>query len=202
MFSFRNISRGENINRKTFLIQLYVDGIGVINPIVPKNDQHKLTVMYFTLEDIPELFRSMLQCINLVIICDTKYFNDDTKIKKIFEPIVNDLNDLQSNGLIINTFNSQILFTFTNVTGDHLALHELAGFQRSFNSGYICRRCLITYENRLIPLSDIYFIQRTKSQHQRVLKSLGNNSQVKSMFGVSGPSALHDLRCTKCKSVA
>ena len=90
--------------------------------------------MYFTEEDIPELFRSMLQCINLVTICDTKYFNHDTKIKKIFVPIVNDSNDLQSNGSIINTFNSQILFTFTNVTGDNLALHELRGFQRSFNS--------------------------------------------------------------------
>ncbi|CAF3937425.1 unnamed protein product [Rotaria sp. Silwood1] len=193
MFSFRNGSRGENINKKTFLIQLYVDGIGVTNPIGPKKDQHKLTVIYFTLEDIPELFRSILQCINLVTICYTKYLNDDTKIKKIYEPIINDLNDLQSTGLIINTFNSQILFTFTNVAGDNLALHELGGFQQSFNSGYICRRCLITYGNRLIPLTDIYFIQRTEAQHQRVLKSLENNPQVKSIFGVSGPSALNDL---------
>ena len=70
---------------------------------------------------------------------------------------------------------------------------EVRGWVLSDNSGYICRRFLITYENRLIPLSDIYFIHRNKPQHQRVLKSVENNLQVKSMFGVSGPSPLHDL---------
>ncbi|CAM4786483.1 unnamed protein product [Rotaria magnacalcarata] len=194
MFSFRDGIKGGMINKKTFLIQLYIDGIGVTNPLGPKKDQHKLTLVYFTLEDIPDIFRSMLQCIHLVAICNTKYLNDDMKMKKFYDPIINDLNDLQSSGLILNTFNSQIYFTFTTMAADNLAAHEVGGFQQSFSSGYICRRCLITYENRLIPLTDVHFVRRAANQHQRVLQSLENNPQIKSICGIVGPSPLNDLR--------
>jgi hypothetical protein len=93
----------------------------------------------------------------------------------------------------MNTFNSQIYFTFTTVAADNLGAHEIGGFQQTFSSGYICRRCLITYENRLIPLTDVSFIRRSDLQHQRTLKSLESNSQAKSIFGVVGPSPLCDL---------
>ena len=194
MFSFRDGTKGDKMNKQTFLIQLYADGIGVTNPLGAKKDQHKLTLVYFTLEDVPDMFRSVLQCIHLVAICHTKYLNDDTKIKKFYDPIVNELNDLQSSGLIINTFNSRIYFTFTTMTGDNLAAHEVGGFQQTFSSGYICRRCLIHYENRLIPLTDVHFVRRADVQHQRILTSLENNPQIKSIFGVVGPSPLNDLR--------
>ncbi|CAF4608406.1 unnamed protein product, partial [Rotaria magnacalcarata] len=71
----------------------------------------------------------------------------------------------------------QIYFTFTTMAADNLAAHEVGGFQQSFSSGYICRRCLITYENRLIPLTDVHFVRRAANQHQRVLQSLENNPQ-------------------------
>jgi hypothetical protein len=188
MFSFRDGVKGQTLNKQSLLIQLYVDGVGVTNPIGPK------TLVYFTLEDVPDTFRSTLQCINLAAICNTKYLNTDEKIRKFYEPIVMDLNGLQSTGLVINTFNSQLLFTFTTLAADNLAAHEVAGFQQTFSSGYFCRRCLVTYENRVIPLTDIHFIQRTHLQHQRYLQLLENNPQTKSMFGVVGPSPLNDLQ--------
>ncbi|CAF4863872.1 unnamed protein product [Rotaria socialis] len=144
--------------------------------------------------NIPDIFRSILQCIHLVAICNTKYLNDDMKMKNIYYPIISDLNDLQSSGLIINTFNSQIYFTFTTMAANNLAAHEVDGFQQSFSFGYICRRCLITYENRLIPLTDVYFVRRVAMQHQCVLQSLENNPQIKSICGIVGPSPLNDLR--------
>jgi hypothetical protein len=85
MFSFRDGTKGKKMNKQTFLIQLYVDGIGVTNPIGPKKGQHKLTLVYFTLEDIPDIFRSTLNCINLVAICHTKYLDNDIKIKKFYD---------------------------------------------------------------------------------------------------------------------
>ena len=51
------------------MIQLYVDGVSVTNLIDPKKDKHKLTMIYFMLKDIADVFRSMLQCINLAAIC-------------------------------------------------------------------------------------------------------------------------------------
>ncbi|CAF4294544.1 unnamed protein product [Adineta steineri] len=167
MFSFRDGIKGEKLNKQSFLIQLYVDGIGVTNPLGSKKDQHKSTLVYFALEDIPDIFRSTLQCIKLASICYTRYLNNDEKLKKFYEPIVHDLNDLQNTGLVINTFNSQILFTFTTVTADNLAAHEVSGFQLNFNAGHFYRRCMVSYENRLIPLTNIHFIHRNHLQHQR-----------------------------------
>ncbi|CAF4321124.1 unnamed protein product, partial [Rotaria sordida] len=62
----------------SFLIQLYSDGIGITNPIGPKKDEHKLTLYYFVLEDLPDLVPSMLQSIGLVGICPTKYLSLQT----------------------------------------------------------------------------------------------------------------------------
>ncbi|CAF1474991.1 unnamed protein product [Adineta steineri] len=194
MFSFRDGIKGEKINKQSFLIQLYVDGIGVTNPLGSKKDQHKLTLVYFALEDIPDIFRSTLQCINLASICYTRYLNNNEKLKKFYEPIVQDLNDLQNTGLVINTFNSQILFTFTTIAADNLAAHEVAGFQLNFNAGHFCRRCMVSYENRLIPLTDIHFIHRNHLQHQRYLQLIENNAGMNSILGVIGRSPLNDLQ--------
>ncbi|CAF1296475.1 unnamed protein product [Rotaria sordida] len=127
MFSFRHGIRGNKINKKSFLIQLYVDGIGVTNPIGPRKGLHNITMVYFLLEDIPDIFRSILQCINLAAICYT----------------------------------NQIYFTFTTIAADNLAAHEVADFQETFSSGHFCRRCLISYENRLVSLADVDIIPRT-----------------------------------------
>lgn len=193
MFSCRDGLIGKKIRNNSFMIQLYIDGIGVTNPIGPKKDRHKLTMVYFTLEDVPDVFQSMLECINLAAICQTKYLNSSEKIKRFYSHIVNDLNDLQQFGLAINTFNSQVLFSFSTVAGDNLAVHEMAGFQQSFSSGYFCRRCLVTYENRLIPLTDVHFIQRTSKEHERFLQLMQRRPNVKSCFGVVQPSPLNNL---------
>ncbi|CAF4653065.1 unnamed protein product, partial [Rotaria magnacalcarata] len=49
-------------------------------------------------------------------------------------------------------------------------------------------------ENRLIPLTDVHFVRRAANQHQRVLQSLENNPQIKSICGIVRPSPLNDLR--------
>ncbi|CAF1395926.1 unnamed protein product [Rotaria sordida] len=193
MFSFRHGIRGNKINKKSFLIQLYVDGIGVTNPIGPRKGLHNITMVYFLLEDIPDIFRSTLQCINLAAICYTKYLNNNEKMKKFYAPIVNDLNGLQSTGLIINTFNSQIYFTFTTIAADNLAAHEVAGFQETFSSGHFCQRCLISYENRLVSLADVDIIPRVNVKHQYYLQLLNELPSRKSVFGVVGPSPFDEL---------
>ncbi|CAF1349052.1 unnamed protein product [Rotaria sordida] len=193
IFSFRDCIKGKKIHKQSFLIQLYVDDIGVTNPIGLKKDQHKLTMVYFMLEDVPDPFRSMLQCIHLTAIYYSKYLDNDEKIRKFYDPIVKELNDLQLTGLTINTFNSQLLFSFSAIAADNLAAHNVAGFQQTFSSGNFCRRCLITYENPLIPLTDVHFIQRTYSQHEKCLQLLKNKPHIKSVFGVVGPSPLNDL---------
>ena len=72
LLSYRDGVYGNRIDDDSLLIQLYIDDIGVTNPIGPKKDQHKLSMIYFSIEDVPEQYRSRLDFINLVGICYSK----------------------------------------------------------------------------------------------------------------------------------
>lgn len=72
MFSFRDGDFGTRIDDNSLLVQLYIDDIGVTNPIGAKKDTNKLTMIYFSLEDIPEQYRSKLDFIQLLAICNSK----------------------------------------------------------------------------------------------------------------------------------
>ncbi|CAF3915295.1 unnamed protein product [Rotaria sordida] len=177
----------------SFLIQLYSDGIGITNPIGPKKDEHKLTLYYFVLEDLPDLVRSMLQSIGLVGICPTKYLSLQTNRIKYFEPIVKDLNYLQTTRLAVQTFNGQLHFGFSLLAADNLAAHEIGGFQRNFNSGQFCRLCHISYQFRLTSLTDISFLPRTITTHNAYVQEAANSFNTRTIAGVVGDSPLSDL---------
>ena len=81
MFSLRDSSFGSRIDDASLLIQLYVDDIGLTNPIGPRKDRHKMTMVYFLLEDIPDQFRSQVQSINLLAIGPTNAL----KVPDVFE---------------------------------------------------------------------------------------------------------------------
>jgi hypothetical protein len=72
MFSFRDGNYGARIDDDSLLVQLYIDDIGLTNPIGAKKDQHKMSMIYFALEDVPDQFRSQLDCIHLLAICESK----------------------------------------------------------------------------------------------------------------------------------
>ena len=72
MFSFRDGNFGARIDDDSLLIQLYLDDIGITNPIDAKRDSNKMTMIYFSLEDMPEYYRSRLDSIHLLGICNSK----------------------------------------------------------------------------------------------------------------------------------
>ena len=69
MLSFRDGEFGKRIDDNSLMTQLYLDDIGLTNPIGAKKDQHKMAMIYFSLEDTPEKYRSQLDCIYLLGIC-------------------------------------------------------------------------------------------------------------------------------------
>ncbi|CAM4781662.1 unnamed protein product [Rotaria magnacalcarata] len=181
------------LNPNAFLIQLYSDGIGITNPIGPKKDEHKLTLYYFVIEDLPDVVRSMLQSIGLVGICCTKYLSLETNPIKYFESMINDLNHLQTTGLSVQSFNGQLHFVFSLLTGDNLATHKIGGFQRNFNSGQFCHLCHISYEFRLTPLTDISFLPRRVTTHNMYVQQAVKSFNTKPVAGVVGESPLPHL---------
>ncbi len=145
-----NLSRQTNSN--ALLLKLYTDGIAITNPIGPKKDSHKFTCFYYLLDDLPEIVRSQVNSIGLHCICYTKHLNDENSRTTLMNVLVEDLNKLQTEGITIPCLSSRIYFAFSTLCADNLASNEVGGFQKNFNSESFCRHCLITYEQRHIPL--------------------------------------------------
>ncbi|CAF4386341.1 unnamed protein product, partial [Adineta steineri] len=72
MFSFRHGHFGNRIDDDSLLIQLYIDDIELTNPIGCKKDKHKMCMIYFSLVDILNEYRSQLEHIHLVGICTSR----------------------------------------------------------------------------------------------------------------------------------
>ncbi|CAF3850809.1 unnamed protein product [Adineta steineri] len=85
MLSFRDSTFGCRIDDDSLMIQLYMDDIGLTNPIGAKKDQHKMAMIYFSLEDTPEQYRSQLDCIYLVGLCPTSILKEVTESTDVTE---------------------------------------------------------------------------------------------------------------------
>ena len=72
MFSIRDGYHGSRLDHDSLLLQLFLDDIGLTNPIGSKRDQHKMSMVYFSLEDIPDQLRSKVDFIQLVAVCESK----------------------------------------------------------------------------------------------------------------------------------
>ncbi|CAF1425408.1 unnamed protein product [Adineta steineri] len=81
MLSFRDSTFGNRIDDNSLMIQLYMDDIGLTNPIGARKDHHKMAMIYFCLDDTPEQYRSQLDCIYLVGLCPTSIL----KVKYLIE---------------------------------------------------------------------------------------------------------------------
>jgi hypothetical protein len=98
MFSIRDGYHGNKLDHDNLLLQLYLDDIGLTNPIGAKRDQHKMSMVYFSLEDIPDKYRSKIDYIQLVGICQSK-------ILKVNNPMIN------SNVMLTNSIMSKRNFS-------------------------------------------------------------------------------------------
>jgi len=177
-----NISRQANPN--AFLLKLYTDGISITNPIGRKRDSYKFTYFYYLLDDMPQIIRSKVNSIGLFCMCYTKHLNDQNNEKILMDVLVNDLNHLQNEGITIACPSSRIYFVFSTVCADNSAANEIGGFQKTFSSGSFCRHCYITYEQRLIPLTDLSFVPRTRLKHDIVLSQIITNNDDQTIQGI------------------
>ena len=219
MFSIRDGYNGGRIDHDSLLLQLYIDDIGLTNPLGSKRDQHKLSMMYFSIEDVPDQYRSKIDFIQLLAVCDSRilkvntftihpeestmahkeslisrflsFFEDCVKAKRFFEPIIDNLNWLQLHGLSIN--GTHLKFSFSTVVADNLAAHMIGGFQSCFNTGYFCRRCYIPYGEKNSPVALSCFKRRTAIDHNEFVQQIRLNPNKSPLMGIIGQSPLCGL---------
>lgn len=102
---------------------------------------YKISAVYMKISCLPEIIKSKLDYIYLVIL----YFSKDRKEfgnAKIFKPIIDELNYLQNTGVKIDYQEFKcIKFILLGILGDNLGLNAALGFTECFVTMHYCRFC-------------------------------------------------------------
>lgn len=119
---------------------LYFDDFEVNNCIGPHCSS--LLGVYYSFPTAPEWLKFKLNHIFIAALYnsnDVKSFGND----KCFYKLVEVLNDMEENGVEIETKNGKkkIYLSLGLIVGDNLALNNVLGFSRSFSAKYFCRTC-------------------------------------------------------------
>ena len=177
------------------LIHLYNDEFEVVNPIGAKRGKHKINATYFTLGNLPSKYRSNLQHIYLTNIVRHKAVKDEG-YNAVFTPLVNELQQLYEDGFTVTWKDGRVEKFYAilcTVSGDNLSSHALAGFRQVFNSGRICRMCMISYSELKDTISEKDVILRTKKTHEYHVQAAMENHDNAAIYGVNEPSIFSGL---------
>ena len=103
--------------------------------------KNKTFSLYFSIINLQKKYRSQLKHHNLVLLSSVTHITE-FGLPAILKVFIDDLNDLQSNGVYIH--DKLYSVCFVSFLGDNLGSHLIGGFTRAFNSSRPCRYCMIT----------------------------------------------------------
>lgn len=144
---------------------LFFDDYETGNPLGSHAGGNKLGGVYATIACLPPKFGSTLQYLFLVLL----FYSDDRKTfgnEAIFNIIINELNFLQSNGIIVKTEHGEenIYFQCVSILGDNLSQNSILGFVESFSSNYYCRICKASKEQcRYLCIEDVNLLRTSEN---------------------------------------
>ncbi|XP_064455252.1 uncharacterized protein LOC135366472 [Ornithodoros turicata] len=178
----------------TLLLLLYTDELEVVNPLGGACGKHKLLVVYMNLLNLHPKCRSRLKTINLVLV--VKYpLVMQYGLQKIMDPMVADLNALQTDGIDITLNGSALHFKVYVVgfSGDNLSLNRLGGFTCGFSAGRICRYCLANARDMPSLTEEARCSVRSAEGHMSHIAAVELSPDNVKLYGVKERSCLLSL---------
>lgn len=173
-------------------IILYQDSFEVCNPLGSSKVKHKVFAMYYRL-DVQE--RSKIDPIQLVLLTYDKYLKMFTQ-DQIFGTLINDLKNLEKNGINIKTDldNINILPFISCICGDNLGSHYLGGYTENFSTSiYFCRYCEVDRPSfRENPC--VKGICRTYDEHLKNVGEYELSKNFEDSKGVRNDSVFNNLK--------
>uniref|UniRef100_A0A1X7T5K3 Uncharacterized protein n=1 Tax=Amphimedon queenslandica TaxID=400682 RepID=A0A1X7T5K3_AMPQE len=154
-------------------------------------------LFYYMLGNLPPVSRSKLSSINLL--CITK---SQTLVRYgpnvILEPVMSDIKELEQNGLVVTTGNSQTRFygSLFLVPGDNLASQYLGGYKSLASAHRKCRTCMTTNEdmqNKVAALSSSATRPHIESTFGLCQDSVFHQSQYFHITDGLVPDIMHDV---------
>ena len=153
-------------NPDAITINLYSDALQLSNPLGAAKNKHSILCVYFTLNDMPLWQQSAISQIFNVAFVDHKKHGSES-VEVLHRKLVQELLQLEKGVLVKG---KQFKVTVHTYLGDNLEIHQMSGLQSWFNSGYICRKCIITHQQLKQNLSTVE--QRTEEMYAMVMQKL------------------------------
>lgn len=184
------------LNPSAIQIQIAIDDMEICDPLSSKSGLHKVCAVYFTIANIPVKFKSKLNNIFLLCLCNS----DDLKTKKtdinnIWEMIVSELKYLEEVGIVLD--DGQVLKgTLIRLVGDNLGLNGSLCMNESFRSTYFCRICKLSNEKCQQETMDNLNVYRDEMHYDEMLNIIQNSEKVefKETCGIKRYCVLNDLK--------
>ncbi|CAF4316579.1 unnamed protein product, partial [Adineta steineri] len=79
------------------------------------------------------------------------------------------------------------------MVADNLGAHQIGGFQSSFSSGHICRRCFIEHSDLRLPMTQTRPDIRTSTYNDALIVQLNSNFNKSPIMEIVRQSSVHNL---------
>lgn len=186
----RRMADSSASNTVDLYLIMYTDEYETVNPIGSSKKKHKLSAVYYTLACLPPHVRSKRKFTFLAALCKDKY-RKQFGYQALFRNIISELNSFKDDPILARgiAFVPRLLV----ICGDNLSAHALGGFQQSFNSGKICRLCMMDYTDIYAKFDPDSFVMRDNESHKNHIQQVVENSIMSRQSGMKGPSCLSEL---------
>ena len=154
-----------------------------------------MNATYFTLGNLPSKYSSQLKHIHLVNIVKHKAVKAEG-YAATFAPLVNELKQLFTDGFDVCVSDGHVekfYAVLCTVSGDNLSSNGLAGFRQVFNSGRVCRMCMVVHSQLPDKLTEDDVMLRNPTDHAYRVAAVKQNPDNAGIYGVTGPSVFSDL---------
>lgn len=184
------------LNPSAIQIQIAIDDMEICDPLSSKSGLHKVCAVYFTIANIPVKFKSKLNNIFLLCLCNSDDLKTEkTDINNIWEMIVSELKYLEESGIVLD--DGQVLKgTLIRLVGDNLGLNGSLCMNESFRSTYFCRICKLSNKTCQQETMDNLNAYRDELHYNEMLDIIQNSEKVefKETCGIKRYCVLNDLK--------
>lgn len=138
---WRNIERTHFQNKLVLPLILYYDDAEADNGMGSHAGVHSLGMVYYQIPCIPQHLLSLLDNIFVAMVFLTSDYHRGNE--ETFRLIINDLKDLETEGIQVITDNQvyQIHFAMPLLIGDNKGINTVTGYVGCFTANYYCRIC-------------------------------------------------------------
>ena len=140
-------------------IVLYVDDFDSANPLGDSRNCNKISGTYFRIGNFDNGYQSLNYVTQTAILCDSKHVKQ-FGIKKIYQPLLDDLKVLETTGISIQYNNNTVILkgSISFFPADNLAANSIGGFVESFQATLSKKNFDLVFSNNLF--TNIFHCER------------------------------------------